>query len=128
MNSEESRKVFEEFFSELQSFYERLFPDGKPARLTLATIESLDLAPLLRAQARLDRLGLGILSEVDVQDLLLLAHFQESIMLALAPFAREDGPLATRILSLSGRGPLSAYQRATKDSQVLFGQKVIGRI
>jgi hypothetical protein len=128
MKREGSGEAARDFFSEVLSLYENLFREGFPKTLSLAEIETLDLAPLSHTQARLDRFGMEALSDLPLEDQVLLAHLQGSIIEALAPFAREDGPLAARIQSLSGNGPLSAYRKASMDRDGLWGQKVIGRL
>lgn len=129
MKEKEAREeVARSFMSEILSLFDRLFPDGLSGPLALRDVLSVDLAPLLSAEGCLDSLGMDALSCLSLEELLLLAHRMEAIDRALAPFAREDGPLSLRIRSLSEAGPLSAYRKASRDSGARMVANMIGRI
>jgi hypothetical protein len=128
MNPDQSGVAAREFFSELMSLHEKLFPEWREGPLALSEIESLDLAPLSSAQSRLDEFGQEALSTLPPEEQVLLLHLSEAIIGVLGPFSREDGPLAARILSLSGKGPLAAYRKAARDGSTLFEKKMIGRL
>ncbi|MEC4683431.1 MAG: hypothetical protein VST70_07125 [Nitrospirota bacterium] len=128
MNPDPSGVAAREFFAELMSLHEKLFSERREGPLALSEIESLDLVPLVIAQSRLDEFGQDALSTLSPEDQLLLLHLSEAIIGVLGPFSRDDGPLAARILSLSGKGPLAAYQKAARDGSALFEKKMIGRL
>ncbi|MGC8499860.1 MAG: hypothetical protein ACP5OS_01620 [Leptospirillia bacterium] len=116
-----------EFLLRISSLYEFLFFGGDPVPLTLSRVEEMDLSPLLAAQESLDRAGTEALNSLPLSDLLTLSHRIEAISRALAPFAEENGPLASRIAALTGQGPEGAYRKASRGSEKLFGQKILGR-
>ncbi len=126
-NSPEGEIAAREFFHRISSLYEFLFFGGDPVPLTLSRVEEMDLSPLLAAQASLDRAGREALNVLPLSDLLTLSHRIEAISKALAPFAEENGPLASRIAALTGQGPEGAYRKAARGSEKLFGQKNLGR-
>ncbi len=117
-----------EFLLQLGTLLEFLFAgqeEGGP--VTLARVEEMDLAPLLSAQAALDREGPEALMSLPLPELLLLSHRIERLSAVLAPFAAPSGPLASRIAAITGQGPEGAYRKAGRDSGKLFGRKILGR-
>lgn len=117
-----------EFLELLLALHRTLFPDGEHGSLTLPALENLDIAPLRHCLDRLDREGPDSLSALTPGEMALAAHRLEALLPLLAPFAREDGPLAGRIRSLKGEGPFSAYRKASREGRILFEHKVIGRL
>ena len=128
-NSVDIARAAEDFFFEVGSLLEFLYPEGEEgyAPLSLARVEEMNLLPLLQAQAAVDRIGAEALSTLPLPDLLVLSHRLDRLSSALAPFAASGGPLASRIAAITGQGPHGAYRKAGRDSGPLFERKILGR-
>ncbi|EQD25147.1 MAG: hypothetical protein M1537_04685 [Nitrospirae bacterium] len=127
MSKDPGAALAREFLGETNALYERIVKNGELRPLTLSDVESLDLSPLTKAQEALDQAGVAFLETLDLADLLVLTHRFEIIVRALAPYGREDGPLAAHLAALSGQGPQGAYRKASAESAALFARRKLGQ-
>jgi hypothetical protein len=127
MTRDPGQALAAEFMGQLETLYEKVSLGEGGRTLSLAEVERLDLKPLLEAQEALDQANVALSDFLTPPESVTLLHRIDILIRCLAPFGREDGPLASRLSALSGQGPQGAYAKASRQSAALFGQKTLGQ-